>query len=242
MSGGGAMNNLNELFKEIADQKVWSAYQGDEVPVGEQMTLVEAQAVAAEQGLPGVGIVMTGGIHFKFCGKYDLILLCIDFTEDSKFELPWCIRYVERSPSGGWRAFNWVGAGWAEKYADSPAVKLPNCARAGFYIGTTPKFFAVTGVNIDGTPNCSQMGIDPIGVGIGCQFEVELKRRKGWVRAEHRIDEHTENWLKYDNTRRRELEAKFNYEWKQGEAERRAKWEKEQDELEACRARMEEHP
>lgn len=238
------MSNINELFSEIADQKVWSAYQGDEVPVGEPMTLTQAQSVAAEQGLPGVGIVLTGGVHTYLSGGFKLTLVAFDFigADPDKFELP-LHSYCERSPSGDIRAFGWAPAYWAEKYADSPRLTPPeyvHCERAAFWFGTSPKFVAVTGGGGGGIrPMNSESGCGQLDCNIKEGWRNHLDRFKGFNRAENRIDERTEKWLKYERDRRREWESKCSSEWKQGEAERRAKWEAEQDELEACRARME---
>lgn len=152
------MNNL-------AEQKVWSPYQGDEIPVGEPMTLTQAQAVAAEQGFPGVGIVMTGGVHSTLSGGFKLTLVGFDFigVDPCQFKLPLCSS-GGRTPSGGVRAFGWAPTYWAEQYADSPMLEPPeyiHCERAGFYFGTSPKFLAV-----------------PEG---GCGY-VDVNIKPGWLR------------------------------------------------------------
>lgn len=237
------MSSLNELFKDIADQKVWSAYQGDEVPVGEPMTLVEAQAVAAEQGLPGVGIIMTGGVHKMLSNDFKTTLVVFDFigADADKFELP-LYSYCERSPSGDIRAFGWAPAYWAEKYADSPMLKPPEyiyCERAAFWFGTSPKFVAVTGDIVPLRSLSSGSNSGQLCQNVAPGWRNQLDRFKGFNRAKNRIDERTEKWLEYERKQRDEWESKYRRMWKQGEAERRAKWEAEQDELEACRARME---
>ncbi|MFZ3205006.1 MAG: hypothetical protein WA161_14135 [Pseudomonas sp.] len=151
------MNNLNE-------QKVWSAYQGDEVPVGEPMTLAQAQAVAAEHGLPGVGIHLTGGIHDYMSGGYKLTLVAFDFIGAGPDEL---------SMFHGGIGFYWVPAYWAEQYADSPMLTPPEYLHyesAAFWFGTSPKFLACNGLNGDNSP------LKP-------RWLMQLDRFKGWNKS-----------------------------------------------------------
>jgi len=244
------MNNLNELFKEIADLNVWSPYQMDgntEVPLSadEPVTLAQAQAVAAEQGLPGVGIVLTGGIHRSLSGDLKTTLVVFDFigVDADKFELP-LYSYCERSPSGSVRAFGWAPSYWAEKYTDSPMLTPPgyvHCERAAFWFGTSPKFLAVTG---DGLAVSSLSGGPPTGVhayicqNIAPGWRNHLDRFKGFNRAKGRIDERTEKWQKHEYAQRQKWEANCRHKWEEGEAERRAKWNKEQNDLEICSAKL----
>lgn len=159
------MTDLLKPFKEIANRPIFVPYKlifnikrqkFDKIPHNgvrglstnepeQWMTLAEAQAVAAEHNLDGVGVVMTGEIHRNNGGDQRLIGFDFDGVDLEKFEPPFAA-YWEKSPSGnGLRAFGWVPEPWAEQFVDSLKVQVPNCEHAEVYFGTSPRFLTLTG-------------------------------------------------------------------------------------------------
>lgn len=105
------------------------------------MPLAEALAVAAKQGLAGVGIVTTGGIHR---GGDTLVGFDFDDVDFTQFKPPFAA-YWERSPSGkGLRAFAWVPSEWAARFKDSLRVQYAHCSHVEVYLGTSPRFLTLT--------------------------------------------------------------------------------------------------
>lgn len=159
------MIDLLKLFKGIEDRRIFVPYKMvpkekgdgfDKIPYNgihnlsttnpeQWLTLAEAQAVAATHGLPGVGIVMTGGITRNSGGEETLVGFDFDGVDFAEFAPPFAT-YWERSPSGkGLRAFAWVPTEWAVEYVDSLKVQRAGCAHAEVYFGTSARFLTITG-------------------------------------------------------------------------------------------------
>ena len=103
--------------------------------------LVTAIETVQNNNLPGVGIVMTGGIEVA---GWRLIGFDYDKVDFDSFVLPFKT-YSEKSPSGtGIRAFIWVPASWIGSYKDTLGAHPLHCDHLEIYIGTSPRFLTVT--------------------------------------------------------------------------------------------------
>lgn len=112
------------------------------------MTLAGALDLTREwRDLHGAGLVFTGGITLA---GYTLIGLDFDNVDfgDPGFQATINVldTYAETSPSGkGVRAFAWVPAKWAVKFADNLKAPLPGCDHCEIYVGSpSPRFLTVT--------------------------------------------------------------------------------------------------
>lgn len=103
-------------------------------------SLAQAQQIAADNDLDGVGLVMTGAI---VDGDHTLVGIDVD-KATADFVLPYHT-YAERSPSGkGVRAFVWVPTAWATRFKDTVLKDVPHCKQVELYIGTAARFLTVT--------------------------------------------------------------------------------------------------
>lgn len=153
--------NIADIFQELGALPRWVPYQlvwnpkrekFDKIPYNgsrklstkaptDWLTLVEAAGKAQEQGLPGVGLVLTGAI--KVAG-WQLVGFDFDDVDFEHFQLPFA-GYAETSPSGtGVRSFAWVPEVWAMQYRDTVDAIYPDCAHAEIYLGTSARFLTTT--------------------------------------------------------------------------------------------------
>lgn len=102
--------------------------------------LIEALDTAKENGLSGVGFVMTGGIEVN-----GLTLVGFDFDDVTSDFIPPFKSYAERSPSKkGVRMFAWVKTVWAKRFQDTLDCHPAHCDHCEVYLGTAARFLTLT--------------------------------------------------------------------------------------------------
>lgn len=105
------------------------------------MTQAEALAVAKQYNLPGIGLVLTGGIVLD---KRVLAAIDIDDVAPEAFTLPFRDTYSEMSPSHtGLHQLVWVPKDFADAHADAKYTGYPHCDHLEIYIGTSPRFITL---------------------------------------------------------------------------------------------------
>lgn len=157
-------NNIGDIFSTLAPLPAWVSYRlvwnpkrgkFDKLPFNgrhglstadpnDWMPLPAAIAIAQEQGLPGVGIVMGKDSTGWSLDGWRLVGLDFDDVNFDEFKYPFKT-YWENSPSGGGlRAFVWVPEVFAERYKDCANGQYPHCSHAEVYLGTAPRFLTLT--------------------------------------------------------------------------------------------------
>lgn len=155
------MAQIDEIFSELTALKRWVPYRMvfdahrekfDKIPHNgrhglstaqpdDWLDFTEAATTAQANALPGVGIVLTGGIEVD---EWRLVGLDYDGVDFDNFVPPFQ-SYTEVSPSGkGARSLAWVPNYWAAQYNDCSNAHPAGCEHAEIYLGNRPRFLTIT--------------------------------------------------------------------------------------------------